>query len=94
VPHLGADEFDSFQRLTEQYDNLWLDVAMAIADYLPVDTFPKLQDMRLNRILYGTDFPHLPYAWDRELKQICTLDLSEKDLQGLLGGNALNLFCG
>lgn len=94
VPHLGANEFDSFQRLTEQYDNLWLDVAMAIADYLPIETFPKLQDMRLDRILYGTDFPHLPYAWDRELKQICTLDLSEKDLQGVLGGNALNLFCG
>ncbi|AFM25140.1 amidohydrolase family protein [Desulfomonile tiedjei] len=94
VPHLGADEFDPFQRLTEQYDNLWLDVAMAIADYLPVKTFPQLQEMRLDRILYGTDFPHLPYAWDRELKYICTLDLSEKDLQAVLGGNALGLFSG
>jgi uncharacterized protein len=92
VPHLGADEFDTYQRLLERYDNLWLDTTMAIADYFPAPTPIDLIRVRPERILYGTDFPNLPYAWDRELKRLIQLGLSSDAEAKILGQNALSLF--
>ncbi len=92
VPHMGADEYAEYQRLLEQYDNLWLDNAMILADYFPGQDVPNLSEMRCDRIMYGTDFPHLPYAWDRELKRLCELGLKEESLALILGENAMNFF--
>ncbi len=92
VPHMGADEFVLYQRLLEQYDNLWLDTTMVLADYLPIENLPRLADMRHDRIMYGTDFPNIPYAWDRELKRLCKLGLTEDSLKRILGGTAMDFF--
>lgn len=93
VPHLGADEFGEYRRLLETYDNIWLDVAMTQADYLPVsEPIPPLREFRLDRVMYGSDFPHIPYAWDRELKSIALQGLSDADLERLLAANALEFF--
>jgi predicted TIM-barrel fold metal-dependent hydrolase len=69
VPHLGADEYDAYLALLERYDNLWLDTTMVLADYFGARPSP-LFFARPERILYGTDFPNLPYAWDRELVRL------------------------
>jgi len=92
VPHLGADEFDAYRRLLENYDNLWLDTTMALADYLPFDDVPDLSKMRADRLIYGSDFPNLPYAWDRELKRIARLNLSPQRLANLLAQNAIEFY--
>jgi predicted TIM-barrel fold metal-dependent hydrolase len=92
VPHLGADEFTEYQRLLEKFDNLWLDIAMIMADYLPGTSTVHLSTMRSDRIMYGTDFPHISYAWDRELKRLCRLGLPEDMLEQVLGRNAARLF--
>jgi predicted TIM-barrel fold metal-dependent hydrolase len=62
VPHLGADEFDAYQRLIAQYENLSLDTPMALANYLPFGNIPDLTTMRSDRLMYGSDFPNLLYA--------------------------------
>jgi hypothetical protein len=92
IPHLGADEFGGYARLLERYDTLWLDTTMAMADYFPIALPRRALEVRPERILYGTDFPHLPYAWDRELKQLVGLKLGDEVEAGLLGQNALRLF--
>jgi predicted TIM-barrel fold metal-dependent hydrolase len=92
VPHLGADEFDNYRNMLEKYDNLWLDTTMTLADYLPMDYFPKLTDWRTDRIIFGTDFPNLPYAWDREIRRLCRLNLPEITLARILGQNALEFY--
>lgn len=92
VPHLGADEFDAYEHLLERYDNLWLDTTMALADYLPMAPPKRLLTVRSERILYGTDFPNLPYAWDRELRKLEGYGLNPEQLAGVLGENALRLF--
>ncbi|WNG55343.1 amidohydrolase [Archangium gephyra] len=94
IPHLGADEFDAYERLLERHDNLWLDTTMAVAGYFPIPVPRRLLEVRPERILYGTDFPNLPYAWDRELKQLLALKLGDEVEAGLLGRNALQLFEG
>ena len=92
VPHLGMDEIVAYGHLIEKYDTLWLDTTMAIADFLPLDAAVQLEEMRTDRIMYGTDFPNIPYAWDRELKKLLRNPLSEKALNGILGENAKSFF--
>jgi len=92
VPHLGADEWGAFQRLHMDYDNLWLDTTMTLSEYLFPDFKPNLQALRKDRIIFGTDFPQLPYAWDRELKRLCEMNLPQESLDLILGRNAKTLF--
>ena len=92
VPHMGADEFGSYRRMIEQYDTLWLDTTMTLAEYLPFKFEHSLEEMRTDRIMYGTDFPNIPYAWDREIRKLSNLGLSETSLAEILGKNAADLF--
>lgn len=92
VPHLGADEFESYCRMSQTYDNLWLDTTMTLSDYLPFDGIPNLTEMRADRIIYGSDFPNLPYAWDRELQRIAGLNIGRSGLSKLLERNAAEFY--
>ena len=92
VPHLGADEFVQFEALLSRHQNLHLDTTMAIAGYFEYG--PDLELLRRHpaRLLYGTDFPNLPYEWNREWKVIRGLGLPADDEARILGGNAARLF--
>ncbi len=92
VPHFGGDEFDAYAELLERYDHLWLDTTMMAAAFFPLKVPRRIYDVRPDRVLYGTDFPNLPYAWDREVKQLVALKLREDRLAALLGQNALTLY--
>ena len=92
VPHLGFDELDAYRRLVECYDNIWLDTTMVLADYFPVAAPIDLRRYRPDRILYGSDFPNIPYAWDRELKKLEAAGLDQDLLERMLNRNARELF--
>jgi predicted TIM-barrel fold metal-dependent hydrolase len=92
VPHLGADELDAYERLLERYDNLWLDTTMMLADYFEMKWPRRLLEARPDRIMYGTDFPNVPYAWDRELRRLAHEGLAEPVLAQILGGTARAFF--
>ncbi|MBL8916628.1 MAG: amidohydrolase family protein [Archangium sp.] len=94
VPHLGADEFDAYTKLLERYDNLWLDTTMVASNYFALDLPRRIFEVRPDRILYGTDFPNLPYAWDRELKTLVGMKFRDDVEAGFLGQNALRLYEG
>lgn len=92
VPHFGADEFAGYAALLERHDNLWLDSTMMLADYFPGEVPRSLLEMRPERVLYGSDFPNLPYAWDRELRLLRDLRLRPDTLEWLCGRTARQLF--
>ncbi len=92
VPHLGADEFEAYRRLQERFDHLWLDTTMMLADYLPVENPPDISRLRPERLMFGTDFPNIPYAWDRELRGIDALGLPEDALRWILADTARALY--
>jgi len=94
VPHLGANEYEGYERLLERYDHLWLDTTMALAEYFPGPVPRRLLEVRPDRVLYGTDFPNLPYAWDRELKRLDAMKLPPETLEQVCGKNALTLWSG
>ena len=90
VPHLGFDEFSAYRKLIEKYDNLWLDTTMVLTDYFPIENAVELDSFRVDRIMYGSDFPNIPYAWDRELKWLKTSGLAYDNLEWILKKSALN----
>lgn len=92
VPHLGADHYDEYGRMIEQHDNVWLDTTMVYADYFPGMPAPPLENLRPDRIMFGTDFPNIPYAWDRELKSIAGFGLPPDTLERILFRNAAEFY--
>lgn len=92
VPHLGFDETLAYQKMIETYDHLWLDTTMVIADYFPLEEKVHLSRYREDRIMYGSDFPNIPYAWDRELKELEAADIPQDTLKKICGENAADFF--
>ncbi len=104
VPHLGADEFDAYRRLQLSCERLWLDTTMMVADYFP-GLYAHERDVVGDdvsaawlpfisacpeRVLYGSDAPNLPYAWDREVRALAR-HLDDQALQAILSDNAKRL---
>ncbi len=92
VPHLGFDEVSEYRDLIEKYDTLWLDTTMVLTDYFPIKERIDLKRYRLDRVMYGSDFPSIPYAWDRELKKLSGSGLSWDDLEWILWKSAAHFF--
>ncbi len=92
VPHLGFDETQAYRKMIEKYDNLWLDTTMVITDYFPMKEKTDLGDYRSDRVMYGSDFPNIPYAWDRELKELKMADISYDTLRDIANKNAIKFF--
>ena len=92
VPHMGADEFTAYRTLIERFDHLWLDTTMVLADYLPMENPPDISTMRVDRLMFGTDFPNVPYAWDRELRRLDRMGLDDDRIKMVLADNAAALF--
>lgn len=92
VPHLGADELDAYRRLVERHDHLWLDTTMVLGDYFALPEAWDVVRARPDRVVYGTDFPNIPYAWDRELVRVVGAGLSDAALAALVSDNARALY--
>jgi uncharacterized protein len=92
VPHLGFDETSDYRKMIEKYDNLWLDTTMVITDYFQLKEKIDLGRYRSDRIMYGSDFPNIPYAWDRELKELKAVGISRHALEKISGKNAIDFF--
>ena len=92
VPHFGFDEISAYRRLIEKYDNLWLDTTMILAGYFPIEETIELDRFRIDRLMYGSDFPNIPYAWDRELKWLRASGLPQENLEWVLRKSAGSFF--
>ena|SRR5690554_6637618 len=75
------NQYQEFFDLLEKYPNLYLDTTMTLAGFFQSmdDNKPLAQMLRAmmlkhsNRILYGTDWPNIPYDWCRELANLVSL---------------------
>jgi hypothetical protein len=75
VAHLGAPEYAEFLDLAEQYPRLHLDTTMVFTDFFeagapfPPDLLPRLADLP-DRVVLGSDFPNIPYAYAHQLEAL------------------------
>jgi predicted TIM-barrel fold metal-dependent hydrolase len=89
VAHAGADEFEAFFDLCERYEGVFLDTALVFnTDFLggppPIGRILEFQD----RVLYGSDFPNIPYTVEDAIQAILDLRLGRALEEKLLSTNA------
>jgi len=65
---------------------------MVITDYFTIREKIILSHYRSDRLMYGSDFPNIPYAWDRELKVLKKADISHDVLEKISHKNAIDFF--
>ena len=75
VAHLGAPEFEEFLDLASEYEHTRLDTTMVFTEFFvpfPDALIPRLVDLG-DKILYGSDFPNLPYDYSEQLDGLTRL---------------------
>jgi len=75
VAHLGAPEFAEFMDLAETYEHTYLDTTMVFTDFFvpfPDELIPRLAGLG-DKILYGSDFPNLPYDYGHQFEGLSRL---------------------
>ncbi|MFB0507686.1 MAG: amidohydrolase family protein [Thermodesulfobacteriota bacterium] len=92
VPHLGFDEADRFYSLLDHYHNLYLDTTMMMGHFFHVSVDRNRLIQYADRILYGSDYPHIPYGMETEVRAILDLHLGEEATRKILFENATKLF--
>lgn len=97
VAHMGTPEYEQFLGLAERFENVRLDTTMSFTDFseadapYPPELRPRLADLG-PKILFGSDFPNIPYAYTHALDAIIRLDLGDDWVRGVLYRNAAEFF--
>lgn len=99
IAHLGAPEFGGFFDLADRYGGVHLDTTMTFTRFagglgsFPEALLPRLRDLGLEgRILLGTDFPNIPYAYAHQLEALADLGLGDDWLRAVCWNAAAELF--
>jgi predicted TIM-barrel fold metal-dependent hydrolase len=92
IPHLGFDEMGDFFRLLDAYPNLYLDTAMVLGGTFRVEIPRGMLVRHADRVLYGSDYPHIPYDMETEVRALLAMDLGEGTLRQILHDNAAGIF--
>lgn len=98
VAHLGMPEYTDFFALCDRYDGVRLDTTMAFTPFIEETMpFPRAAHGRLrelgDRILFGSDFPNIPYGYVEAIGVLTRLEGLDDDwLRAVLYDNAARLF--
>ncbi|TGN17712.1 amidohydrolase [Leptospira idonii] len=96
VAHMGAREISEYAELIGSYRNLYLDTTMVFVDFLAtgenVDSWLFLLEKYQNRILFGSDFPNIPYNLSHPVMKILEAKISDEAKRKVLWKNAEDLF--
>ncbi|MET0763320.1 MAG: amidohydrolase family protein, partial [Blastococcus sp.] len=97
IAHLGMPEYREFLDLAERYERVHLDTTMFATDFterlMPFDPADRsrLSDLRA-KVLLGSDFPSIPYAYAHQIQALHRLELGEEWLRAVLWENGARLF--
>lgn len=95
IAHLGMPEMTEFLDLAAEHDQVRLDTTMAFVDFFdePVpDGVPQRLLELQDRILFGTDFPNIPYEYAHQIEVLERLDLGDDWMRAVLWRNGASLF--
>ena len=96
IAHMGAPEYREFMELAETHERVHLDTTMAFTDFFsemggvfPADLMSRLRELGLGgKVLLGSDFPNIPYAYRHQLEALTRLDLGDDWLRAVCHDNA------
>jgi predicted TIM-barrel fold metal-dependent hydrolase len=94
--HMGMPEHRHFIGFAERYDNVRLDTTMCFTDFtesgfLAEKLGPRLAALQ-DKVLLGTDFPSIPYAYAHQVEALARLDLGDAWMRAVCWDNAAALF--
>lgn len=93
VAHMGAPDTRGYLPLLYEYPGLHLDTTMAFSK-VAADRWalnPDEIEANCGRIVYGSDYPTIPYPYGRELAQFKSMNLTAATLEAILHDNAARL---
>lgn len=96
IAHLGMPEYWEFADLAERFPRVHLDTTMVATDFterfapLP-DGFPARLAELGDRVVLGSDFPNIPYAYAHQLDALARLDLGDDWMRKVLWENGARL---
>jgi predicted TIM-barrel fold metal-dependent hydrolase len=95
VAHFGEPDTLRYFAMMDRHPRLHLDTTMVFADGSPIggppEYDPALFEAHAGRVLYGTDYPNIPYPYLRERTGIERLGLSPATFDAVMRGNAARL---
>ncbi len=98
IAHLGMPEYAEFFDLCDEYEQVRLDTTMAFTSFVeqtmpfPSSLHNRLRDLG-DRILFGSDFPNIPYGYSHAMQVITRLPGVDDDwLRAVLYKNAATMF--
>jgi predicted TIM-barrel fold metal-dependent hydrolase len=95
VAHLGRPDTAGYFELMERHRHLYLDTTMVFAPDSPVrrEAFHDRALLRVHagNVVYGTDFPNVPYPYDSERRGLQALALGASAENAILRDNAARL---
>lgn len=92
VAHMGVPDTLDYFALMSRYPNLFVDTTMAFAsDDLRTDAQAADIERASGAIVFGTDYPNIPFAYDADKRIIDGLGLSSHALEAIYSGNARRL---
>jgi predicted TIM-barrel fold metal-dependent hydrolase len=98
IAHMGMPEYSSFMDIAARFEQVRLDTTMVFTPFtdeimpFPGDQMPRLRDFG-DRILFGSDFPNIPYSYADALTALTALPRVDDDWLGrVLYHNGAELF--
>ncbi len=93
VAHFGTPDCARYVELAQREPRLFIDTTMAFAPDSPMraPVSRELVERGAAQIVYGTDWPNIPYAYDGELRGLRALGLDEATLHRITSENARRL---
>jgi predicted TIM-barrel fold metal-dependent hydrolase len=96
MAHMGMPEYEEFVGFAERYDEVLLDTTMCFTDFMGGRDLGRLLAPRLDalrdKVLLGTDFPTIPYAYAHQIDVLADLGLGDDWMRGVCWDNAARLF--
>ncbi|MBN1802478.1 MAG: amidohydrolase [Candidatus Lokiarchaeota archaeon] len=98
IAHMGAFEYKKFLALLDTHENMYLDTTMI---YVPNNIFPERKSKRpkaedllsyQDRILFGTDFPNIPYKYENSTRGLLEMNLPRDFYEKIFYKNAESVF--
>ena len=97
IAHMGLPEYVEFLDLADRYPTLLLDTTMAFTEFtesatpFPAGAVNRLRDLG-DRILFGSDYPNIPYTYLEALEGLERFDLGDDWVRAVAYRNAARIF--
>nr|BFE78688.1 amidohydrolase family protein [Planobispora longispora] len=96
VAHMGMPEYGEFLDLADRHPGCawtprWPSPCSARRSPYPREQLPRLADLG-DRVLFGTDFPNIPYPYAEALRGLADLGLGDAWLRAVCHDNAARMF--